>query len=210
MSIVLRSSVLIIAAFVAWALWLAEVVWVKGWASLAWLDVFNWSSVPICAVIVVTASYFVSADAPWRERTKFVAFGFALAIWAFKEGRWAMMEFFMDLPFPLPGYKPTITVILSDVAVSVGTLVGSGLAVSVGLVAAASRWLAPLYIWTTVVVVVALLLVLPLSFLTVTVFPARNGGTDELHAIKMGYPVLWTARLVPLSLRVGRRRHSST
>jgi hypothetical protein len=203
MSIVLRSSVLIIAAFVAWALWLAEVVWVKCWASLAWLDEFNWSSVPICAVIVVTASYFVSADAPWRERTKFVAFGFALAIWA-------MMESFMDLPFLLPGYKPTITVILSDVAVSVGTLVGSGLAVSVGLVAAASRWLAPLHIWTTVVVVVALLLVLPLSFLTVTVFPARNGGTDELHAIKMGYPVLWTALLVPLSLRVGRRRHSST
>jgi hypothetical protein len=210
MSIVLRSSVLMIAAFVAWALWLGEVVWVKGWAGLAWLDEFNWSSVPICAVIVVTASYFVSADAPWRERTKFVAFGFALAIWAFREGRWAMMEFFMDLPFPLPGYKPTITEILSDVAVSVGTLIVSGLAVSVGLVAAATRWLAPLHIWTAIVVIVALLLVLPLSLLTVTVFPALSGNTDEIHAVKMGYPVLWTALLVPLSLRVGRRGHSST
>jgi hypothetical protein len=208
MSTILRFLLLFVAAFVAWALWLGEVVWVKGWASLAWLDEFNWSSVPICAVIVVTSSYFVSADAPWRERTKFVAFGFALTMLAFMPGRWAIMEFFMDLPM-WPGLEPTITEVLSFVAVSLATLVASGLAVSVGLVAAANRWLAPLHIWTTFVVVVALILVLPLSFATVTEFPALNGSTDEIHALKMGYPVLWTALLVPLSLRVGRRRHSS-
>jgi hypothetical protein len=187
-------------------LWPGEVVWLKGWASLAWLDEFNWSSLPICAVIVVTASYIVSADAPWRERTKFVAFGFAITIWAFKEGRWAIMELFMDLPAAWPGYKPAITQVPSDVAVSAGTLVVSGLAVSAGLAAAASRWLAPLHVWTTVVVIVALLLVLPLSVITVMEFPALNGETDEIHAIKMGYPVLWTVLLVPLALRLGRKR----
>jgi hypothetical protein len=205
MDIVLRLSLLIVAAFAAWGLWLGEVVWVKGWASLAWLDEFNWSSLPICAVIVVTASYLVSADAPWRERTKFVAFGFALTIWAFKEGRWAIMEVFMDLPM-WPGHEPAIIQVLSNVALSAGALVAIGLAVSAGLVAAASRWLAPLHIWTTLVVVAALLLVLPLSVITVMAFPALHGETDEIHAVKMGYPVLWTALLVPLALRLGRKR----
>ena len=105
------------------------------------------------------------------------------------------------------GYNPAITQVLSDVAVPAGTLVVIGLAVSVGLVAAASRWLAPLHIWTTVVVTVALLLVLPLSVITVMAFPALHGETDEIHAVKMGYPVLWTALLVPLALRLGRKRH---
>ena len=32
-----------------------------------------------------------------------------------------------------------------------------------------------------------------------------NGSTDEIHAIKMGYPVFWTALLVPSALRLGKK-----
>jgi hypothetical protein len=192
MSIILRSSLLIVAAFVAWGLWLGEVWWVIGWAGLAWLDSFNWSSLPICAVIMVSSSYFVSPDAEWRERMKFVLSGSALTIGAFVAGRWAMFEFFSAWLF------------VNNAAVA--ALVAAGLAVSVGLTAATSRWLAPLHIWTAGVVVVALVLVLPLSVMTVKEFPALNGSIDEIHAIKMGYPVLWTALLVPPALRLGRKR----
>jgi hypothetical protein len=196
MGTLLRALLLIVAAFAARGLWLGEVCWVKGWVGLAWLDGFNWSSLPICAVIVVTSSYVVSPDAAWRERILFVLFGFALTTGAFVAGRQAMIEIGSAWVFPF--YGPIVT------------LAAAGLAVSVGLTAAAGRWLAPVHVWTTVAVIVALVLVLPLSFMTVTVFPALNGSTDEIHAIKMGYPVLWTALLVPLALRLGRkRRHAA-
>jgi hypothetical protein len=48
-----------------------------------------------------------------------------------------------------------------------------------------------------------------LSFITVAEFPALNGGTSEIDATKMGYPVLWTALLVPLALRLGRKHRRS-
>jgi hypothetical protein len=50
-----------------------------------------------------------------------------------------------------------------------------------------------------------LILVLPLSFTTIRMLPALNGSTDELHSIKMGYPVFWAALIVPLALRIGRK-----
>ncbi len=192
MDALLRPSLLIAAAFAAWGLWLGEVCQIKGWAGLAWLGGFNWSALPICAVIVVTSSYAVSPDAGWRQRVRFILFGFTLAIGSFAAGRQAMMAFFLGWA---GGYGP------------LAELAAAGLAVSAGLTAAASRWLHPLHVWTTVVVIVTLVLVLPLSFATITAFPALNGSTDEIHAIKMGYPVLWTALLVPLALRLGRKRH---
>jgi len=38
------------------------------------------------------------------------------------------------------------------------------------------------------------------------VFPAVNGSTDQIHAIKMGYPVFWTALLIPVAMGLGRKR----
>jgi hypothetical protein len=185
------SALLIAAAFLCWGLWLGEVVWVKGWDSLAWLD-FNWSALPICAVIVVTSSYVVSPDAGWRGRTTFVVFAFALTTGAFVAGREALIDLFSV--WVVPYYQPLVT------------LAAAGLAVSAGLTMAARWCLAPVHVWTTAVVIAALVLVLPLSFMTVMVFPALNGSTNDIHAVKMGYPVLWTALLVPLALRLGRRR----
>jgi hypothetical protein len=43
--------------------------------------------------------------------------------------------------------------------------------------------------------------------MTDVAFPALHDGMhDEMLPIKMGYPVLWTALLVPLALRLGRKR----
>jgi hypothetical protein len=195
-----RFSLVIVAAVVALGLWLAEVYWVKGWAGLAWLDGFNWSSLPICAVIVTTCSDFVAPDAAWRDRIKFVFFALLLTIAAFVSGRWAMIE--IDSIWGWYG-QPPLVVLYPQPFVVLGA---AGLTVSGGLTVAANRWLTPLYSWTVLAVIVSLALVLPLSFVTVAVFPALNGDTDWIHAIKMGYPVLWTALLVPPALRLGRKR----
>ena len=69
-----------------------------------------------------------------------------------------------------------------------------------------NRWLDPTYRRTPLYLVVALILVLPLSFATIRLLPALNGSTDEIHAIKMGYPVFWTALLVPSALWLGKKK----
>jgi hypothetical protein len=67
------------------------------------------------------------------------------------------------------------------------------------------RWLEPVCWRTVVYLAVVLVLVLPLSFATIQILPALNSSTDQIHAIKMGYPVFWTALLLPVGLRLGRR-----
>lgn len=187
-------SLLVACAVATWCLWLAEVCWVKGWAGLAWLSGFNWSSLPICALIVTVSSYLLSARAGRPERLRFVAFGSVLTVVAFTAARWEAFELFSAW---MPGRRGLLAGIV---------LVIGGLIVSAGLAVSANMWLVPLHRWTGILVGIALALVLPLSFATIKVFPAFNGSTDQIHSIKMGYPVFWTTLLVPIALRLGRKR----
>jgi hypothetical protein len=194
MSKVIRLSLLLAGAFAAWGLWLGEVRWVKGWAGLAWLSGFNWSALPACAIIVVMASYSVTARAKWPDRARFLVVGWVIAVAAFAMTRWAAFELFSG-GFPgrsVPG--PAIALLIAWVIVPVGFTI------------AGKRWLAPLHYWAGTLAAVALMLVLPLSFATIKVFPAFNGSVDQIHAIKMGYPVFWTAALIPVAMGLGRKR----
>jgi hypothetical protein len=186
-------ALLVVTAFASWGLWLGEVIWLKGWAGLAWLSSFNWSSLPICVAIVTMSSYLVCTHARWPDRAKFIGLGSILTVSAFIAARGAAFDLFSQA---MPGQSGLGAMIV---------LVGAALLVSVGLAASASRWLVPLYPWTWLLVGAGLMLVIPLSFFTIEVFPAINGSTDELHSIKMGYPVFWIALIVPVALRLGRR-----
>ena len=87
-----------------------------------------------------------------------------------------------------------------------GAFVLGAALVPVVLPLARRRWLVPTSYLAMPYLALALLLVLPLSFATIHVVPALNGSSDEIHAIKMGYPVFWTALLVPAALRLGKKR----
>jgi hypothetical protein len=190
---VIRISLFLGGALVAWGFWLVELRWVKGWAGLAWLSGFNWSVLPACAVIVLMASYCVTADARWPRRVMFLGVGWAIAVSAFAMARWAAFELFSGgfpgRAVPGPGF----------------VLLIAWLMVPVGFTIAGKRWLGPLHYWTGTLMAADLLMVLPLSFLTIKVFPALNGSTDQIHAIKMGYPVFWTAMLIPAAMGLGRK-----
>jgi hypothetical protein len=195
---VIRFSLLLGGAFAAWGLWLAEVVWIKGWPGLAWLSGFNWSALPICPLIVVMASYSVAAHARSWHRILFFSVASVVSVTAFVIARWALFELFS-------GGFPGATAFGAGIVLLI-----AGLIVSVGLTISGNRWLAPLHYWTGILVAVALLLVVPLSFATIRVFPALNGSTDEIHSIKMGYPVFWTALLVPVAMRLGRESRAKS
>jgi len=183
-------------AFAAWGLWLAEVLLIKGWGGLAWLSGFNWSALPICVLIVVVTGHIVNAHARWAEKMKFIGAGFVVTLVAFAITRWTCFQLFWGGLPDTTDRRPFVI------------LIATWLGMSVALSLLASRWLAPLHRWTGILVALGLALAMPLSFLTIKVFPAVNGSTDQIHAIKMGYPVFWIALLLPLAMRLGRKSKS--
>lgn len=197
MSKAIRFSLLLAGGVTTWALWLSEVVLVKGWEGLGWLSGFNWSALPISALIIVMCSYFLTERANWSQRTIFLGVGYVIIVAAFSIARWAAFELFSGGILDGAGLAPTVV------------LLAAGLMVSAGLTISANRWLVRLHYWTGILVALALLLVLPLSFATIRVFPAFNGSTDQIHSIKMGYPIFWTAVLVPVAMRLGKEKEST-
>lgn len=188
-----RFGVLFACSLIAWGLWIAEVRWVKGWGGLAWLAGFNWSAIPICILVALMCSYLVSDEGALSARLVFIGVASILMIVAFAIARWAMFELFSAGVPGRSGIGPAIV------------LLTAWLIVSFGLTVATTRSLAVLHYWAGVLVAAALIFVLPLSFLTIKVFPALNGSMDQIHSIKMGYPVFWTALLVPVALRMGKK-----
>jgi hypothetical protein len=174
-------------------LWLGEVCWVKGWTGLAWLSGFNWSAVPICLLVVVLCGWLMNGHPPWSARLKFFAAGFIASLAAFVVERFVAFELFSG------GAPAGLTVVVA------GAFILGVALVPIVVPVVSKRWLAPTSYLAVLYLFGALLLVLPLSFATVRVLPALNGSSDEIHAIKMGYPVFWTALLVPTALRLGKK-----
>ena len=135
----------------------------------------------------------MDGKAGWQPRSKFLCAGFAAALTAFVLLRFVAFELFS-------GGAP------AGLTVGVGSALLLGvILVPIGFPIASNRWLGPTGYRAIPCLAGALLLVLPLSFATIHLLPALNGSTDEIHAIKMGYPVFWTALLVPTALRLGKK-----
>jgi hypothetical protein len=178
-------------ALAAWALWLAELFWVKGWTGPAWAESFNWSALPICALIATSCSYFLAPSAPWPPRRLFIGTAFALNVTAFVVARWALTHIYGGRA--LIGPDPLDLTVLWLASLMLAT----------GVATAADRWLAPLKIWTVALIWTALYLAVLLSTATVAVFPIS--GSDRYDGFKVGYQVFWLALLLPLSLRLARK-----
>jgi hypothetical protein len=205
MGTVIRILIFFICAFFAWGLWLAEVIWEKGWAGGAWLSGFNWSVLPICALTVATGSYFVDKGAEFSRRIKFIGAAWSFIIVAFIFVRWMCIAHFRQIyhvemgPMRMPNF---VELFISLIVILLVGVIG----LSVSLVIIANQWLSPMRRWSWFIISIGLLLVLPLSYSTILVFPAISGDTDTIHSIKMGYPVFWTTVLVPVAMRLGHKR----
>ena len=183
-----RSIVVPISALVAWGLWFAEIYWVKGWGGLAWLQGFHWSALPICAVIALASSVTGAERTPLWRRLAFAAVATAAMFTAFVVFRDACYEFY-DTWVP------------DDAGRAVVRGLTAAVALPIGLAAAARGLLAPGRRRAYLPVGIALLITPLFSKLSILALsPVVGGGTSEFDEIKMGYPVLWLAALVPGAL----------
>jgi hypothetical protein len=186
--------VVLAGALAAWSMWWTEIWWFKGWNSLAWLSGYNWSAIPICLCIAAVSSIAPARSIPLGRRLCFVGIASLLMWGAFDIGRAALFELGQSW-FPRGGGLDTwlATLLLADVGVAFA------------LFFCANKLLTPLHAWTSLLLLLALSAVAPLSAATIHLIPAVRGQTDAVHAVKMGYPVFWTALLIPLCLWLGRR-----
>src|SRR4051812_47048006 len=96
----IRLVILVVSALLAWGLWLAEVLWVKGWPGLAWLAGFNWSSVPASAIVIAVSGYVLKSRASWGHRLNFCAISLSVTVASFAIARSALFQIFGPTNIP--------------------------------------------------------------------------------------------------------------
>lgn len=184
---------------VSLALWRCEVELIKGWAGLNWLHGYPWAAIPVCALVAASVLIAVLAAAPppareairsrgvGRTCATFVAFATGNAWLSFEIARRWLETSRAWLMFSPPPFVARIGWLLPAV--------GSIALCAVGFFLAIDRLLLRLRPRCIALFAVALILVMPASWLLLQLLPA-HGYTDEIHAIKAGYPTLWTNLLM--------------
>jgi hypothetical protein len=202
------AAVVVSLGLVSLALWRGEVELTKGWAGLSWLNGYPWSAVPVCALVATSVlvgllaaeTEAVQFRGVRRRRAGFIALAAGIAWLSFEIARRWLETSQGWLMFAAPPLSTRIGWLLPPV--------GSIALCSVGFFVAIDRLLLRLRAWTVALFAAALMLVMPASWLLLQLLPA-HGYTDEIHAIKAGYPTLWTNLLMAgagaLAARFARR-----
>jgi hypothetical protein len=186
-------------ALAAWGMWLVEVLVVRGWEGLAWLQGFQWASVP--ASVAAASCWLVAMDGkvprsgPLAIASAGVLAGFVVA----RNGLYAVGSLIFMFTYGAAG----------------AWLVLGQLALGLALSTTGLWWAARLSghaptRWHAARLTAMPVLSIPLAMLTIAVVPALNGSQDFLHAIKMGYPLFWAVLLLRFAAleMPARMRHS--
>ena len=186
-----RAAAVLAAALAAWAAWYAGIGWFNGREGIEWLDGFQWGALPACAAIAVACAAAVARDDSPLRLVAFIAAATALSFAAFAGAREEIHTFhsYIFMP-PAPAHLVWLALYW--------------FCVSAGLIWLANWLLAPMRRRAALYLAAALALAPYFAYLPVSVFPA--GRHDDIYnAIRLGYPVFWTAILVPAALRLGRK-----
>jgi len=201
-----RVLVIVGLGLLAVALWLTEVLWIKGWQGLRWLEGYPWAAVPVCLLVALGALIAIRGETvrPVRRPASFVV-AVGITSWtSFEIARVSLIALhtpnwlFLDPGLHALALRISVLSPLMRLALALALA-------SVGVYVSVRFFLRPMSRWTILYLAAALLLVIPASLLTIRVVPAINGTTDYLHAVKMGYPTFWTVVLVGAAVALGCR-----
>jgi hypothetical protein len=197
--------VVLIAVF-ANALWLGEIVWIKGWAGTNWLKGSMGSALLICLLVPVAVLLMVDRfqRLPPTKISGFVLISAIVLMICYEITRASLFRIhalgFLD--HLMQGH---LRQNLSDFAVLAGipfaiALAGLILPVILNLMIQPMKRTAFFYF------VGAFLLTVPASLVSIHIFPALDGSTDYIHAVKMGYPAFWTVLLTAVAAGLSRQK----
>ncbi len=171
--------------------WLFEIVIIKGWYGLNWLEGVLYSPYLACLIVAVTYlfAFFVNQQLSLGKTIVFMVTLYAINIVCFKSGEY--LCHLMYCRFCFWGRVEIYLFLLSGI--SLYLLLGFSYWFFSNKFILRCRKMAILSL-----AIIAFLAV-PLSLITITLLPGFGHGTNEVDAVKMGYPVFWTTLLVGLS-----------
>lgn len=181
----------------------------KGWAGLNWLGGYPWAAVPVCLAIAL-AAWIGAGSRKQESAVRFIAFlvlAWGLLLACFELAKASLFA------LASPGfllYQPDLLRqgSLLDRFRELSLLLGVPLAIllaSLGLFLISRLFLPRMSWWTVLLLLLGLVLIIPASLATIRFLPAINGQTDDIHAIKMGYPAFWAVVLVGTAVMLGRK-----
>jgi hypothetical protein len=201
----LRLLLVLGLSLAALGLWLAEVALIKGWTGSRWLGDFLWSSAAL-AVLVPAAALAVTENRAQKSTAFLIVWVAALALVLLPCIQIARLSLRV---IHTPGVMLFLAVgrelreILEPAAALALPLIV--VLASLAIYVAVHRFLQPLRRWTIAYLIAGFLLVMPLSLLTIRIFPALDGKTDSVSAVKMGYAAFWCVLLVAAAVWAGAR-----
>jgi hypothetical protein len=195
-------------ASIAVALWQFELLRRIGWPGLRWLDHPSWSVHVIYLLFACALAVGAGAPAPrawsWWRRVAFFAAIYLLSSLCLDMVKVGVAQLFFV------GYATWLDPIQAIPGLSHALLPLGGLLLALGTSTAVHLLHAPLRRFRCgFFMLVALVAVGPASFLTVLVFPAHDGSTNFIHAIKMGYPAFWVIVLSSAAVAASRRPNTA-
>lgn len=183
------------SGIVSLCLWLAEILLVKKWHGLGWLDGYMSSLFVIIPLVCLT--YMIPMV--YRQKIyfpKIVACFICICLLAFASFELARSFFyaiydklyFLVLADSSLHYKNLMTGVLLPLL-----LTGTGFYLAVNYL------LFKISKWTMLLIIGAVILSVFLGLLTIQVIPGFGSGTNFADAVKMGYPVFWISLLFSIS-----------
>lgn len=172
-------------------IWQAEILFLVGWDGLQWLKQELLSILPISLIISIVSVIFPIQKLKKENSAKLylcILSMFLLLVFSFYSSKGAITSLmYIDHLLIVKGEFDLIVIY------ALSKLVISLLLASFGVAIIYSMYIKSSILKTSIIILVALLLMPILSILTIKIIPAINGSTDYIHSVKMGYHIFWTS-----------------
>ena len=176
------------------ALWLYEIVEIKTWNSLSWLNgqLYSPFLATLFSVFSFMTPFFINKKLTVKKAIiPFIIF-FTINIICFQIGKFLCYK--MNSKCWWLSNKGTInnTIVMILTALSLFIFLGFSYRLTTCKLMKMNKTI------NTFFITFLLLLAIPLSLLTIQINPGFGSGTDWVDAVKMGYPIFWISMLLGL------------
>ncbi len=199
-----RGAVVIALGLTAQQIWFWEIILIKGWAGLNWTGPpfvgAGMMTILIAVALVVAASRKDVFRSGTPDRMVFILIASGLLFVIFLVTAGVLMLGHDPRPFMLLCIDSAIACLIAYLLTVLGPLVALTYAAALTIRNLLRRFGAALSVRPLRNIVVALLLMPPVSILTIEIFPAISGSRDYIHAVKMGYPAFWSVVLLAMAV----------
>ena len=178
-------------ALAAWGAWYGEITLRFGWPGTKWLDGPD-APFLVCPLVALGIVFALGLPAGFTATVGFILLAGTVFLGCYGGAGEAIEELHTT-------WVPSLWQLVHHG----GAVVLGWLFASVAVLLCVRIFLVWIRLAVFCATAAALALVVPLSLVSVAIY--SRGGHDYLTAVKMGYPVLWTALLVPTAVGLAWR-----